>query len=307
MIRLVIDTDPGVDDAHAIMAAAAHPAVHIEALTAVKGNVALKHTAANACKILDIMESEATVYAGCALPLIAPPSDASEFHGRDGLGNSNLPPSPRPIAEEHAVQALIRMANAAPGELTLLAIGPLTNVAMATRLDPELPQKYRELVVMGGSIRGMGNATPAAEFNLYTDPEAAAIVFSTWPQLTLLSWETTMAHTFSPQQVDALWSMASPRAEFFRRVSQNTLDFINHFLGDRFLLEPDLLAAAVAIEPDIVKTAEWRHVEIELAGVNTRGQTTVDWFDRTGKDPNVKLVLEMDTDRVWEMLKAALE
>ena len=124
--------------------------------------------------------------------------------------------------------------------------------------------------------------------------------------VTLLSWETTMSHPFAPPQVEALLAMTSPRADFFRRVSATTLAFIEKFMGAQFMLEPDLLAAAVALEPEIVTRAETHHVQIELAGENTRGQSTVDWFDRTGCPPNAELVLELDTDRVWELLKAAL-
>jgi len=138
---------------------------------------------------LDILEQSVPVYAGCDRSIVGDAIDAGYFHGQDGLGNSGYPPSPRQVADEHAVHALIRLASESPGELTLAAIGPLTNVALVVRLDPTLPQKYRRLVVMGGSIRGTGNITTAAEFNIYADPEAAAIVFDAWPGLTLVSWE----------------------------------------------------------------------------------------------------------------------
>jgi purine nucleosidase len=169
MIRLVIDTDPGVDDAHAIMTAFAHPGARVKAITTVAGNVPLERTTANACTILDVLEQDVPVYAGCDRPLVGQPPDASYFHGADGLGDSGYPPSRRGVADRHAVNALIRQANESPGELTLVAIGPLTNVALATRLDPTLPQKYQRLVVMGGAIRCVGNITTAAEFNAYAD------------------------------------------------------------------------------------------------------------------------------------------
>ena len=306
MIRVVIDTDPGVDDAHAIMAAFAHGEARVEAITTVAGNVSLERTTANVCTILDVLEEDAPVYAGCGRPLVGDRVDAGYFHGADGLGESGYPPSGRQVADEHAVNALIRLANESPGELTLVAIGPLTNVGLATRLDPALPKKYKRLVVMGGSIRGVGNVTTAAEFNMYADPEAAAIVLDAWPGLTLVSWETTMAHGFSAEQVEALLAVDSPRAEFFRRTSKRTMNMLEQIMGDRTLLEPDLLAVAVALEPEVVRKAEAHFVEVELAGKHTRGQTTVDWFDRTGKAPKVNLVLELDTERVWGMLEAAV-
>jgi purine nucleosidase len=288
------------------MAAFAHPKAQVEAITTVAGNVSLEKTTANACTILDILEQDLPVYAGCGRPLVGDVVDASDFHGKDGLGDSGYPPSPRQVADEHAVHALIRLANESPGELTLAAIGPLTNVALATRLDLTLPQKYERLVVMGGSIRGIGNVTTAAEFNIYADPEAAAVVFDAWPGLTLASWETTMAHGLSSEQVEALLAVDSPRAEFFRRITLRSINVLEQILGHKTMLEPDLLAIAVALEPDIVRQAEAHRVQVELAGTHTRGQTTVDWFDRTGQEPNVELVLELDTERLWELLHAAV-
>jgi purine nucleosidase len=306
MIRLVIDTDPGVDDAHAVMAAFAHPEARIEAITTVVGNVSLVRTTANACTILDVLEQDVPVYAGCSRPMVGDAVGASYFHGADGLGDSGYSPSPRRVEDEHAVNALIRLADASPGELTLVAIGPLTNVALAARLDPALPEKYARLVVMGGSIRGVGNITAAAEFNVYADPEAAGVVFDAWPGLTLVSWETTMAHGFSAEQVTVLLSTDSPRAEFFRRITRRSLSVTEQLVGREAFLAPDLLAVAAALEPDIVRKAEAHYVQVELGGRHARGHTTVDWLERTGQEPNVNLVLEMDRERLWELLRAAV-
>ena len=306
-MRIVIDTDPGVDDAHAIMMALAYPDVHIEALTTVAGNVPLERTTANALTILDIYERDFPVYAGCSQAIIGHDEDASHVHGEDGLGNSNYPASAHLSESEHAVNALVRMANDSPGELTLVAIGPLTNVAMATRLDPSLPEKYKQLVVMGGAIRAMGNTkNVSTEFNLYSDPEAGAIVFDAWKNVALVSWETTMAYPFSADQIDALGSKDNARSEFFNRITQNTVKFIQERLGRKMLFAPDPLAVAVALEPDIVTKSEKHFVQVEMRGEHTRGQTTVDWSNTTGEDVNAEIILEVDSDRLWELMKAAV-
>jgi purine nucleosidase len=308
--RLVIDTDPGVDDAHAILLAFAHPLAKVEALTIVGGNVALPRTVANACTILDVLDQEdVPIYAGCAGPILPNEHNAAYVHGDDGLGGSAYAPSRRQAAPEHAVNALIRMANENPRELTLVAIGPLTNIALATRLDPMLPAKFKRLVVMGGAIRSMGNMdqAPSAEFNMYVDPEAAAIVFQAWPNFDLVSWETTMEHSFDAGQLEVLMNAPTPRGEFFRRITPQTLDFVFQKYHRQELYAPDPLAVAIAIEPDIVSRSERRHVTVELTGTHTRGQITVDWFNLGDREPNATIILDVDQDRFWDMMRASVE
>lgn len=305
MIPIVIDTDPGIDDAHAILMALAHPQIQVLALTTVAGNVPLEQATANALIVLDVTQAEIPVFPGCEDALAFPTPRRAISHGRDGLGDSGYPPSQKKPIAEHAALALIRLANESPGQITLVALGPLTNLALATRLEPDLPRKFRRLVVMGGAIRGMGNSwTPASEFNFYVDPEAAAIVFQQWAGLELVSWETTLDHGLSPQQVEQLIGIGSPRAEFFHRTIQNR--YLKQVPGVPQLFEPDPLAMAVAIEPEIVRRAEIRPVKIETAGTLTRGQSVVDWFGWSEWSPNANLVLEIDKTRFLELLALGL-
>jgi purine nucleosidase len=196
------------------------------------------------------------------------------------------------------------LADSAPKEITLVALGPLTNIALATKLDPELPGKFKRLIVMGGAYLAKGNSwTPAAEFNFYVDPEAAHIVLNEWPQITVAPWETAMAYPLSVSQVEQLGQIDAPQAEFFQRsVSKR---FIEQIPGQPALYEPDAIAMAAAIEPDIVLQQETCYAQVELAGSATRGQLVVDWFHLLQKLPNVNIVTAIDRDRFWQLMQLA--
>jgi purine nucleosidase len=311
MVRLVVDTDPGVDDAHAILLAFAHAGARVEAITTVAGNVALPLTTANAATILDVLEvppERTPIFAGADRALLGAAGDAAVVHGADGLGSSNYSPSGRRIESEHGALALIRLANESPGALTLVAIGPLTNLALALRLDPQLPHKYKSLVVMGGAIRSAGNMRPrpSTEFNIFTDPEAAAFVFEGWPGLSLVSWETTLQYLVSSSLVRQMMGVNSARAEFFRRITEGILNYDEVTLGQPGLFAPDPLAMAIAIEPELVQRSEMRAVTVELTGQHTRGQTTVDWTRLTGRSANVNVILDVDGPRFFQLLQASV-
>lgn len=305
MNRLVIDTDPGVDDAHAILMALASPEAEVVALTTVAGNVNLDLATRNAHIIVGVAQKEVPIYRGCEDALVVPTARRAISHGTDGLGEIDFAGSIRAASTEHAALALIRLASEAPGELTLVALGPLTNVALATRLDPQLPQKYRRLIIMGGAVYAQGNSWErTSEFNFYCDPEAAAIVFSRWPQLTLIPWETALRHALTADQVEALLQIPSPRAEFFRQTIRNRM--ARNPSGQKTLTEPDPLAMAVALDPQIVTRAEHLHVEIELAGNFTRGQCVVDWSGLMQRPANTQIILEVDQKRFFNLMQQAL-
>lgn len=307
MQRLIIDTDPGVDDAQAIMMAHAHPDAVIEALTVVAGNVGLSRTVANACTILDKLACDVPVYVGCDRALVQASRHATNIHGEDGLGDANFPPSPRTVETEHAAAALVRMAHEQPGVYTLVALGPLTNIALALRLDPQLPAKFNRLVIMGGAVRSMGNATNlSAEFNIFSDPEAAHIVFAEWPHFELVDWEVTMAHAIPHARLQRWLEMTTPRAHFFRTITRNLLHHVKATSGAAHLYAADPLAMAVVLEPDIVRHAAEHYAAVELMGHHTRGQTLVDWRNRSGGRKNARIVLKVDEERFYDLLEAAL-
>lgn len=308
MIRMIIDTDAGVDDAQAIMMALAHPGVRVEAITTVTGNVHVDKVIPNVLTTLDVMRRQIPVYRGADRPLISGWSAEEHFHGSDGLGNlKNRPPVNSQPEAAHAVLALIEMANAFPGELTLVALGPLTNIALAARLDPSFPDKIKDLIWMGGTIRAQGNTmNVTAEWNIFCDPEAAQMTLSDFQHSTMLSWETTMDHPLSWGQFDALCQMNTPAGRFFRDISLETVTYLKSLPGIPGYLLPDPLAMAVAIEPDIVLEAGMFAVAVELNGAHTRGQTVIDYRGMRGQPANVRVVTALDMDWVYRLFQQML-
>jgi purine nucleosidase len=312
MERLIIDTDPGVDDALAIMMAAAYPDVEIVALTAVAGNVSLHHTLANACIIADRCDLGVPIYAGCDTAFVYPGADAAYAHGQDGLGNVGFPPSERLVEPEHAALALIHLVNEAPGEITLAAIGPLTNIALALKLEPHLPHKIKRFVVMGGAVTGHGN-TPnvTAEYNIYADPEAAYIVFSGWQKadrvMELIDWEATMRHGVDYETINRWLDLDTPSARFFQAFYGHTIRYVRDSLKRPHLSLADPLAMAVVLEPEVVRQAEQRFVMIETDGRHTRGQTIVDWENRLKQPANANIILEVNHSRFLQLVEMALD
>ena len=309
MTRLLIDTDPGVDDAQAILLAASHSHSDIEAITVVGGNVELSHTLRNACHIVDVIEQDVPVYAGCESALVRGGRRAAFVHGRDGLGDVlETDPATTPRSE-HAANAIVRHAASSPGELTLVSIGPMTNLAIALKLDPALPSRLAGLVVMGGATRGYGNVeNVSAEFNVFSDPEAAHIVFATtWPRPPkLVDWHATLAHGWSFERQDEWTQRNSAFARFYGAVSAKTVEFIRNGRHQDQMRSADALAMAVALSPDLVQVSHHVHLSVELAGEFTRGQTTVDWDGRLGLPPNVEVIERVDAERYVEMLDTSL-
>ena len=306
MKRIIIDTDAGVDDALAILLAFGQKDVKIEAFTTVNGNVDVDKTTANVLKILDLVGQDVPVYRGCPQPLVAPLFNAASIHGADGLGDAGIPASKRQAEKKHAALALIDLARQYPGEISLIAIGPLTNLAAALTLDPDLPNKFADLTIMGCAIYARGNTNVTAEFNIYADAEAARVVFERWPKVRVLSWETTMMYPFNGEQVSRFFNMGTAKSKFFHDIYQKTLVFLREKFHQDLLFSADGLAVACAIDPSIVTRKEEHFMEVELHGVSTRGLTAVDWFGLGGKPANAEIILELDHARYTQMIEDGL-
>ncbi len=307
-MRMLIDTDAGVDDAQAIMMAFAYPGVTVEAITTCSGNVHVDKVVSNVFAILDLLGRDVPVYRGAALPLLADWSPEVLVHGEDGLGNwSGRRPTGRRAETEHAAAALIRLANEAPGEYTLVALGPLTNLALACSLDPSFPSKIKKFVFMGGTIQAMGNTRMVtAEWNIFCDPEAAYITLKAFPRATMLSWETTIHHSIPWPKFEALLAADTPAARFVRETSGISIALMKQYPQLGGYLLPDPLAMAITLEPEIIRRSQDYHVTVELHGTETRGQTVIDYTGRKGLPPNVQVVTELDNDSVYRLFATAL-
>jgi len=305
-IPLLIDTDPGVDDALALLMAFNDPDHQLVGLTIAAGNVGLEHTVRNALKLCEVAGREdVPVYAGCADPLLHSAADAAYVHGRDGFGDIGYEPALRAAETEHAALAILRLSHQHAGKLLLVALGPLTNIAVALKLDPTLPQRIKRFVVMGGAVSAHGNITAAAEFNIAFDPEAAHIVFQGFPRIDLADWEAVMAHGFLHAEAEQWLQADSPRARFYERISLQTRNWSADRRGDHWH-SADALAMAFALQPGGALELLERPVAVEMAGTLTRGATVVDWNRQEGRPDNATLLMRYDQALFEGLIRTAL-
>ncbi len=305
-IPLLIDTDPGVDDALALLLAFNAPGHKVVGLTVAAGNVGLGHTVANALKLCEVAgRADVPVFAGCAAPLLHSAPDAAYVHGEDGFGDVGYEAAHRAAEAEHAALAILRLSQLHAGQLLLVALGPLTNLALALRLDPTLPARVARLVVMGGAVTGQGNITPAAEFNVYFDPEAAHIVLGAFARYDLCDWEAVLAHGLPHDAVEGWLRAESPRAAFYERISRRTRHWSADRRGDHWH-SADGLAMAYALTPGgVVETAR-RPLGVVLGQGPDRGETRVDWGRTSGMPDSARILQRYDQARFEAMLAAAL-
>ena len=300
---LFIDTDPGVDDALAILMAHAHGPV--AGLGIAAGNVGLPRTTANALKLLELIGAPTPVFPGAPQPLVRPAHDAAFVHGADGFGDTGYLPARRRAQSEHAALALLRLSHEHAGALTVVALAPLTNLALALSLDPTLPDRVRRLVIMGGAVTGRGNTSVAAEFNIGFDPEAAHIVCSRWGAFDLVDWELCLRHALPFERVEQWLAQGDARAAFYAAISRKVRVF-SRAQQRSGLVVADALAMAVALQPDLVIEAQVRPLAIELDGALTRGATLVDWAQRSGRPSRVRIVGAVDQRGFEHRVAAAL-
>ena len=301
--RIVLDCDPGHDDAVAIVLAAGIDEIELAAITTVAGNQSLARTSDNALRVCALAGIEVPVGAGCDRPLVRPLEVAADIHGESGLDGAVLPEPTMALDPRHGVDLLIDTVFAGSGHTTVVATGPLTNVAAALRRAPAIVDKIDEIVLMGGA-EGRGNVTPTAEFNIYVDPEAAAIVFESGLPVTMIGLDLTHQALATPEVRARLRAQGSTLA----LTIDDLLGFFAETYRDVFgFASPpvhDACAVAYVARSALVRTAE-RFVAVECHGTWTRGTTVIDTHERLGRPPNARVATVLDAEGFWNLVLGA--
>lgn len=304
---IIIDTDPGQDDAVAILLALASPELEILGITTVAGNVPLRLTSRNARMVLELARrTDICVYAGAERPLVRPLVTAEHVHGNTGLDGPDLPEPVMPLAPGEASDFLIRTLRERPtGTITLCPLGPLTNIALALVRAPDIASRIAEIVLMGGGCFEGGNITPAAEFNIFVDPHAADVVFRSGVPITVMPLDVTHQVLTTRPRVAALRAIGNRCGE----VVAQMLDFFERFDIAKYgsdggpLHDPCVIA--YLLEPSIFQGREI-HIEVETRSELTMGMTVADWWGVTGRPANARFMREVDADAFFRLLRDRL-
>ncbi|MFT3863821.1 MAG: nucleoside hydrolase [Solirubrobacterales bacterium] len=305
--KLLVDTDTGVDDAAALLLLSAQD-IEIVGVTTVHGNVPQEQATANALYALEVGgATDVPVFPGCRQPLVAPLRTAEWIHGPDGFGGSFFPLAKRRPETEHAVQAIVRLAHENAGELTLLTLGPLTNVAAAIASDPSIVDCFSSVVAMAGSADLPGNTTAVAEYNVVVDPEAAAAVFEAGLPLVMVGYDISRKRgVMHRADRERLANSEAPPAQFLRRITGHLERFSLEVLKQDGYDLADAITAAVTAAPSLATVAPEVWIGIELSGRYTRAMTVVDHLGLEEKPHNAHVVLDVDEQAYKELLFASL-
>ncbi|MDQ1000504.1 inosine-uridine nucleoside N-ribohydrolase [Neobacillus niacini] len=302
--KIILDCDPGHDDAIAILLAAGNPTIELVGITTVAGNAEVEKTTNNALKVCEIAGIyDIPVLKGSGQPLVRKRETAPDIHGDSGMDGPVLPEPTRTVEEEHAVDFIIRKLMESDGDITLVPTGPLTNIAMAMRREPAILSKIKEIVIMGGGT--FGNWTPAAEFNIYVDAEAAKVVYESGVPITMMGLDLTHQALATEEVSERIAAIENPAAKF---VSDLLVFFRKTYLEVFGFEHPpvhDVCCVAYCIDPSVVEAKKLR-VDVETKGELTYGMTLVDVHGVTGLEPNVNVAMKLDHAKFWDMVIEAL-
>lgn len=298
-----IDTDTASDDAVAIMMALRWPDVKVAGISVVNGNVSLVQASVNARYTVELCEADVPVYEGADRPLVREVVDATFFHGTDGMGNMNYPEPLTAPQPQHAVDALIDAVRAAPGEITLVTLGPLTNIALAIRKAPDIVEKIPMTYVMGGAAATLGNITPAAEYNIWVDPEAAHIVFHSGLPILMVGAEHSRDDAnLNDDDIALVRSFDTPLAHFTIDINLFALEANRQWFKESGIGLPDPVTMAIALDPSVCTRRSRHYVDVEIHSDVTRGMTVVDARNVLKREPNIEVCWEIDVARWKETL-----
>ncbi len=305
-LRAVVDTDPGQDDAVALLTALASPELDVVAITTVAGNVPLPLTTRNALMMVELAgRDDVPVHAGCARPMVRELRTAEYVHGPSGIDGADRPPPRLAAADGHAVDVLIELANQ-PGELTLCTLGPLTNVAMALVKSPAVAAGIDRIVMMGGGFFEGGNVTPAAEFNIYVDPHAAHVVFTSGIPITMMPLDVTHKALTSDTRIERFRRLGTVAGD----AVAGMLDFFDRYDEEKYGTDGaplhDPCVVAYLLQPDLF-SGKPCHVAVEHHSEATMGMTLVDWWGVTGLPPNATVMNGIDADAYYDLLVERIE
>lgn len=308
---LIIDVDTGIDDSLALLYACASAEVELVAVTCVSGNVVAQQVARNTLGVLDLAaRTDVEVALGREVPLVRPLMIAPDTHGPEGIGYATLQPAKRGVSERHAADLIIAETRRRPGELTLVTLGPLTNLAVALLREPDLPRMLRGLVMMAGSYRSAGNTAPTSEWNVAVDPEAMQVVLAGWaahpdvPRPVALGLDVTERAKMTPDHLADLHQRAgsphdSPMLTFVDEALRFYMEFHSRYDGFYGAFIHDAVAVAAALDPSLIRT-ESLAVKVELGGAYTTGETVTDWRRVWGEEPNLDVAVEADVEAFFE-------
>ncbi|SER68143.1 nucleoside hydrolase [Natrinema salaciae] len=306
--RVIVDTDTAGDDTQALLLAALSDRAALEGVTICAGNVPFAYQVENAKYTLDLagVADDVPVYEGARSPLLKDHEFAEYIHGEGGLGGDCFPETGIPSADEHAVDYIVRAARADPGELTLVCIAPLTNLALALQREPDLPDLLADVWIMGGAVNTLGNVTPAAEYNFWADPDAARAVMAA-VETTLVDWGVTVRDSlFGADVFEEIEAIGTPLADFFLTVTDAVREFNaqsdHDAIGADVTTQPDSMTVATLLEPDLIEEHGRYAVEVDDRDGLTRGYSLVDELGVTDAEPRTRVVESVDGDRFQRML-----
>lgn len=303
--KIILDCDPGHDDAAAIMLAAKSPQIELLGITVVAGNQTLEKTLRNALNVVQWLEVDVPVYGGCGRPIVREKTIAGDIHGKSGLDGPVFPPLERQAEPEHAVNYIIRRLLNSDGEITMVTTGPMTNLAMAMRMEPRILEKIRRIVLMGGAYTN-GNVTPAAEFNIFADAEAAHICFTSGRPITMIGLDVTRKVLCYPEIVARMEEVGNKASDLFVRLMGHFCKTQKEIFGWDGAPLHDPVTIASLIDPGLVTTKPM-NAQIELRSEQSYGRTNCDFFNYRKLPPTADVAIDINPARFWDIFEEGLK